>query len=230
MTLAAAILFFGISSLTWVDRGLMAQSTPQSGSSASASAPQQQAPSTQTPADATKPSSTQPTTQTPVNKPKESTPKKSRHKKNGTPSAPSDSAPTSGSSQGSGPSPGSQQTGGRQAQASSTSETQKNTAPPKTVVRQGGIAEQSIQLAGGSPGGDPTKKRESTDQMLKATEENLKKVAGIQLSAAQQNSVSQIRQFVDQSKSALKAADYERAHTLAWKAKVLSDDLVTPKE
>lgn len=66
--------------------------------------------------------------------------------------------------------------------------------------------------------------------MLKETEDNLKKVTGTQLSAAQQNSVSQIRQFVKQSGEALKAADYERAHTLAWKAKVLSDDLVTPKQ
>jgi len=97
-------------------------------------------------------------------------------------------------------------------------------------VRQGGIAEQSIQLAGGSAGGDTTQKRQSTDQMLLATEENLKKVAGIQLSGVQQSSVSQIRQFVNQSKSALVAADYERAHTLAWKAKVLSEDLVNPKK
>lgn len=66
--------------------------------------------------------------------------------------------------------------------------------------------------------------------MLKETEDNLKKAAGIELSAEQQNSVSQIRQFVKQSKDSLVAADFERAHTLAWKAKVLSDDLVNPKK
>jgi hypothetical protein len=66
--------------------------------------------------------------------------------------------------------------------------------------------------------------------MLKDTEENLKKAAGSQLSSDQQSSVSQIRQFVTQSKSALASADYERAHTLAWKAKVLSDDLINPKK
>jgi hypothetical protein len=97
-------------------------------------------------------------------------------------------------------------------------------------VPEGGVTEQSIQLAGGSPSGETTQKRESTTQMLTATEENLKKVDGIQLTEGQRNSVSQIRQFVDQSQKALKAADFERAQTLAWKAKVLSDDLVAPKK
>jgi len=97
------------------------------------------------------------------------------------------------------------------------------------VVQQGGITEQSIQLAGGSATTEAAQKRESTNQMLTATEENLKKVTVTQLSAAQQNSVSQIRQFVDQSRKALQSADFERAHTLAWKAKVLSDDLANPK-
>jgi hypothetical protein len=97
-------------------------------------------------------------------------------------------------------------------------------------VHEGGVTEQSIQLAGGSSGGETTQKRQSTNQMLTATEENLKKAEAIQLSAAQQNSVPQIRQFVEQSKKALQAADFERAQTLAWKAKVLSEDLVAPQK
>lgn len=228
MTLAAAILFFGISSLTWVDRELIAQSTPQSNSSASASAPQEQAPSMQTPTAATKPSTAQPTTQAPLNKPKESAAKKTRNKKRDVPAADCDPAPTSVASPGS--SPAASQPAGS-AQAPSTPEAQKNCPPSKkTIVPQGGITEQSIQLAGGSSDGDAKQKQQSTDQMLKETEENLKKVPGTQLSSDQQSSVSQIREFERQSKDALKAADYERAHTLAWKAKVLSDDLVTPKK
>lgn len=230
MTLAAAILFFGISSLTSVDQGLIAQSAPQPASLASASAGQQQAPSTSAPSEVTKPSSAQATAQSSANQPKESTAKKTRHKNNVAPAATSDSAPSGGISPRSGPAQGSQQTGSAQAPAPAASETPKNTAPQKTVVRQGGTAEPSIQLAGGSSGGDAKQNQQSTDQMLKETEDNLKKVTGPQLSAAQQNSVSQIRQFVKQSGEALKAADYERAHTLAWKAKVLSDDLVTPKQ
>jgi len=45
---------------------------------------------------------------------------------------------------------------------------------------------------------------------------------------AQQDTVSQIRQFMDQSKEALAGGDMERAHTLAWKAQLLSEDLVKP--
>jgi hypothetical protein len=35
---------------------------------------------------------------------------------------------------------------------------------------------------------------------------------------------------VDQSKVALADGDVERGRTLAWKAKLLSDDLVTPQK
>jgi hypothetical protein len=229
MTLAAAILFFGIFSVSSVDPGV-AQSTTQADSPGSAPAPQQQTPSAQAKPKATKPSSSQPDTQTPVNQPKESAAKKTGPKNKVVPPPNCDPSPTNGGSPGSGATAESQHSGGTQTQAPATSESQKNCPPPKTVVRQGGITEQSIQLAGGSPGKDATQKRQSTDQMLKETEENLKKSAGSQLSSDQQSSVSQIREFVRQSKDALKAADFERARTLAWKAKVLSDDLVTPKK
>jgi hypothetical protein len=96
------------------------------------------------------------------------------------------------------------------------------------VVRQGGISEQSIQLAGSSPSDDPSQKRDAANRMLASTEDNLKKISGTQLTTAQQNSASQIRQFVKQSRSYLAAGDLERAQTLAWKAKLLSDDLVNP--
>jgi hypothetical protein len=96
-------------------------------------------------------------------------------------------------------------------------------------VRQGGITEQSIQLAGGSSDEAP-KKRGDANQLLKETEDNLKKVSGRQLSSAEQSSVSQILEFVEQSKSAAHDGDLERADTLAKKAKILSDDLVNPKK
>jgi hypothetical protein len=64
--------------------------------------------------------------------------------------------------------------------------------------------------------------------MLAATEANLKKIAGQQLSSNQQDMVNQIRQFMEQSKAAVEAGDLERARTLAWKAQLLSDELVKP--
>ena len=99
--------------------------------------------------------------------------------------------------------------------------------PPKKVVRNGGSDEPSIQLVGGPPAEQSLHQR-STDQLTAATEENLKKAAGHQLSPSQQEMVSQIKQFMDQSKTALAAGDAERGHNLALKAHLLSDELVKP--
>lgn len=66
--------------------------------------------------------------------------------------------------------------------------------------------------------------------MLDAAESNLKKLEGRQLSDTEQDMVTQIRQFMEQSKTAVAAGDTERAHTLAWKAQTLSEDLVKPEK
>jgi hypothetical protein len=108
-----------------------------------------------------------------------------------------------------------------------TSSDPKNCPPSKVIVRQGGTSEPSIQL-GGSAGGTTSHQRDTANQMLAATEANLKKIAGQQLSSNQQDMVNQIRQFMEQSKAAVEAGDLERARTLAWKAQLLSDELVKP--
>jgi len=102
--------------------------------------------------------------------------------------------------------------------------------PPKVIVRQGGASEPSIQLAGGTPAGQTSHARDTARQMLGATEANLKKIAGRQLTPSQQDMVNQIHQFMDQSKTALDAGDLERARTLAWKAQLLSEELVKPEK
>ncbi len=66
--------------------------------------------------------------------------------------------------------------------------------------------------------------------MLETTQANLKKIAGQQLSSNQQDMVNQIRQFMDQSKAAVDAGDLDRARTLAWKAQLLSEELVKPEK
>ena len=95
-------------------------------------------------------------------------------------------------------------------------------------MRQGGTSESSIQLAGGATGHPTSHERDTANQMLGPTEANLKKIAGRQLSPNQQDMVNQIRQFMEQSKAAVDAGDLERARTLAWKAQLLSEDLVKP--
>ena len=228
MTLAAAILLFGSASLILLDPGPVA-STPQSQSSARATITQEATPPPQAEPETTKPSSAQPPGKpAPASNPKASTAKKTQPRKKVAPAAPCDPPPATSTASGSNSATTSPQPGG--AQASSTPEAQKNCPPPKVIVKQGGITEQSIQLAGGSVGGDATQKKDAANKMLAATEDNLKKIASRQLSTAEQDSVSQIRQFVDQSKSALAAANLERAQTLAWKAKLLSDDLLNPQK
>jgi hypothetical protein len=100
--------------------------------------------------------------------------------------------------------------------------------PPKKVVRNGGSDQPAVQLTGDTTAEQASHKRASTEQITAATEENLKKAAGLQLNASQQEMVSQIKQFMAQSKAAVAAGDLERGHNLAMKAHLLSDELVKP--
>jgi hypothetical protein len=109
-----------------------------------------------------------------------------------------------------------------------TSSTPTNCPPSKVIVRQGGTAEPSIQLAGGAAG--PSRQKDTANQLLGTTEANLKKIAGHPLSSNQQDMVNQIRQFMEQSKAAVGDGDLERARTLAWKAQLLSEELVKPSK
>jgi len=102
--------------------------------------------------------------------------------------------------------------------------------PPKVIVQQGGASEPTIQLAGGTPGAQASHERDTANQMLGATQANLKKIAGRQLTPNQQDMVNQIHQFMDQSKTAVDAGDLDRARTLAWKAQLLSEELIKPEK
>lgn len=102
--------------------------------------------------------------------------------------------------------------------------------PPKIIVRQGGTTEPSIQLAGGPSVDAAAQKREAITQLLGTTDQNLKKASERQLTSMQQDTVTQTRQFMEQSKQAMADGDLERARTLAWKAQVLSEDLVNPEK
>lgn len=224
MTLAALFLF------TLMTRPATGMAPAQP--SATQSAPASDAADQQSPAAETEPG-TQPAAQTP------STPKspqsqsssaKRRRKKKVAQTECSDSASGAGSataakkdSETTGSTPGSQ------AQASGTNAA-TNCPPPKIIVRKGGTSDPSIQLAGGAITEESTQKRDAVNQLLGATDENLKKTAALQMSADQQNTIAQTRQFVEQSKAALRAGDLERARTLAWKAELLSEDLIKPQK
>jgi hypothetical protein len=85
-------------------------------------------------------------------------------------------------------------------------------------------------LAGGPTADEAARKKNAISQMLEVTDQNLKKAAGRELTSAQKDTVTQAKQFLDQSKTAITDGDLERARTLAWKAQVLSEDLVNPEK
>jgi uncharacterized protein YjgD (DUF1641 family) len=85
-----------------------------------------------------------------------------------------------------------------------------------------------VQLTGGTSGEQAVHQR-STEQLTAATEENLKKIDGRSLTSSQQDTVSQIKQFMEQSKTAAAAGDLDLAHSLAMKAHLLSEELVSPQ-
>ncbi len=229
MTLAAAILLFGICStgLSAQEATVQAQSTQQSGSSASSNTKSDQEQSGAVPpaaAQEPKPSSS---TQQSTTKAKHHSARKKGSQKTAstttcdTAGNPGSTSPTTSQPSGTASTPETSQS------PSSGTTPGKNCPPEKIIVRQGGTAEPSIQLAGGD---QTSQKRNEVSQILGSAEANLKKIAELQLTPTQQDTVSQIRQYVEQSKSALADGDVERGKTLARKAQLLSEDLANPPQ
>jgi hypothetical protein len=100
-----------------------------------------------------------------------------------------------------------------------------STQSEKVVVRNGGAKDNSGQLTPAMSPDQELHSRENTAQLLATTDSNLKKVTSQQLSTVQQSMLDQIRTYVRQAKAASDSGDLTRAHTLAYKAHLLSDAL-----
>lgn len=109
-----------------------------------------------------------------------------------------------------------------------SADAKKPCPPKKVVVENGGSAEPTVQLKGDTPSADTPNERLNTEQLRLATESNLQKIEGRQLTANQQETVNQIKQFMNESKAAVGEGDLERGHSLALKARLLSDELLNP--
>jgi hypothetical protein len=70
------------------------------------------------------------------------------------------------------------------------------------------------------------RQRRRTEQLLDATENNLREFAGRTINQNQQDTITQIRNYMAGARSALTNGDPQRARILALKARLLSDDLV----
>ncbi len=101
-----------------------------------------------------------------------------------------------------------------------------NGAPRKIVVREGGASEPAEQIAPGMPPAEATRERQRAEQLLGSTDDQVKLLALRTLDARQQETVAQIRNYMDGARSALQEGDVRRASTLAEKAHLLVEDLV----
>ncbi|HEV2732285.1 MAG TPA: hypothetical protein VGV15_19815 [Terriglobales bacterium] len=114
-----------------------------------------------------------------------------------------------------------------QAPSSGSASSGPESSSPKTrVVRRGSTTEPTIQFSPGLTQGQAAAQRQSTTQLLAGAEANLKKISNRQLVPSQQESVNQIRKYMEQAKTADTSGDLQRAHNLAFKARLLSDELL----
>ena len=152
------------------------------------------------------------------------------HKKRGTLGCNASANPQSSTAAPNSASAGTNAGGPSSAQAPGPGKGPGNCPPSKVVVRQGGTTDPPIQLAGGQSKGQTSQEKATANQMLESTDENLKKLEGRQLSSTEQDMVTQIKQYMEQSKTAVTAGDSDRARNLAWKAQTLSEELIKPPE
>jgi hypothetical protein len=96
----------------------------------------------------------------------------------------------------------------------------------KTVVREGGTSDPAATLTPGIAAPQQNYSRESIVDLLSSADTNLKRAAERTLSVNQQADADQIRIFIEQANTAMNVGDLDRAHNLAMKAHLLSDDLV----
>jgi outer membrane biosynthesis protein TonB len=101
----------------------------------------------------------------------------------------------------------------------------KNAGPPKVVIQENGTTGGSGPPTTGAVNDSSAAGQASTQQLLDKAENNLRNIKR-QLSDNEKSMVAQIQDWITQSKDAMKEGDNPRAHNLALKAQVLSDELV----
>lgn len=104
--------------------------------------------------------------------------------------------------------------------------TAPNGGPRKIVVREGGASEPAAQIVPGIPPAEAIRQRQNAERSLDATGQQLTQLAGRALDAQQQETVGQIRNYMEGARTALKEGDVQRANTLAVKGHLLAQDLV----
>jgi len=102
---------------------------------------------------------------------------------------------------------------------------QASARPPRIVIQEGGASESRGEITAGTGHDEATHRRLTTQQLLDGTESNLRSIKRT-LTAEEQSMVAQIKDYMEQSRIATAEDDLVRAHNLALKAHLLSDELV----
>lgn len=95
------------------------------------------------------------------------------------------------------------------------------------VVRHGSAPEPALKFTPTLSQEQLAQQRQHTTELLAASDANLRNTAGRQLNPSQLDTVSKVRNYMQQATAADKSGDMQRAQALASKAKQLSDDLVS---
>ena len=108
----------------------------------------------------------------------------------------------------------------------------KKAAPPasgdeqkRKVISHGSTDEPITVLAPGMTDEQAARQRAVTNQLLASTDASLQRLSTRNLNKDQQDTVAQIRKFMEQVKTAQAAGDLQRAYKLAVKAHLLADAL-----
>ena len=96
----------------------------------------------------------------------------------------------------------------------------------RVVIHHGGALEPTAQIVPGMPPEEAMRLRLNAEELLAAAGGNLRTLGARVLEPQQQETMTQIRDYMEKAQSALKDGDVRRAHTLALKAQLLADDLV----
>ena len=103
---------------------------------------------------------------------------------------------------------------------------QAGEAPPKVVVHDGSTNEPTVKLGPAETQKQTSNQIQSVSQLLANTDANLKLISAKTLDATQQETVKQIKSYMDKARKAVDSGDVDQGRTLAFKAHLLSDDLV----
>jgi hypothetical protein len=97
--------------------------------------------------------------------------------------------------------------------------------PRRVVVREGGASEPTAQIVPGMTLAEAASQRQNAERLLSSADERVKQLAERMPDLRQQETVGQIRDYMDGARSALNEGDVRRANTLALKAHLLAEDL-----